>query len=50
MVQREQLAESERLMANLNEYSRHRNDAQRRSLVLDKEEFDNAMRRSIESM
>ena len=26
-VQREQLAESERLMANLNEMSRHRNDA-----------------------
>lgn len=50
MVQREQLAESERLMANLNEYSRHRNDAQRRSLVMDKEEFNRAMSRSIEGM
>jgi len=33
-LQREQLAESERLMANLNEFTSHRNDAQRRSVNL----------------
>ena len=37
-------------MANLNEFSRHRNDAQRRSLVLNDEEFSRAMSRSIEGM
>ena len=33
-MQREQLAESERLMANLNEFTSHRHDAQRRSINL----------------
>ena len=43
-VQREQLAESERLMANLNEFSRHRNDAQRRSLVLTENMLSHSMK------
>lgn len=41
-MQREQLAESERLMANLNEMSRHRNDAQRRSINISQEGFSMA--------
>ena len=43
MVQREQLAESERLMATLNESIRHRNDAARRSLQAN----DNALNKGL---